>query len=287
MSAPSKILPLRPPVRQEGQPRNAPRTSCRRQYRRCAPLRPTGPTSRGSLPFLSTIAPPFLPFCEQEISWCAYELVRASRRNYRRRWRPSRRPVRPRSTRRAYRRRLRRRSSSSRRARPPRDPQATAPQHRRTQPKREPHARARSPPHVAHVAVAGNLRPESVLRAAHAVYAAVESNRRPLNFIFASRAIVRRRAKREPHENAPGQVVAPVARGGRCRSAGALCRSQVSEGRYSGNGHLDLTIVSPSCFPIRFSPQRSHIIRNVGRCRKVIHQEGDRMWPPKRVCSRN
>ena len=165
--------------------------------------------------------------------------------------------------------------------------QATAPQHRRTQPKREPHARARSTPHVAHVAVAGNLRPESVLRAAHAVYAAVESNRRPLNFIFASRAIVRRQAKREPHENEPGQVVAPVARGGQCRSAGAFCRSQVSEGRYSGNGHLDLAIVSPSCFPIRFSPQRSHIIRNDGRCRKVIHQEGDRTWPPKRVCSRN
>ena len=71
MSAQSKILPLRPPVRQEGQPRNAPRTSCRRQYRRCAPLRPTAPTSRGSLPFLSAIAPPFLPFCEQEKSRCA------------------------------------------------------------------------------------------------------------------------------------------------------------------------------------------------------------------------
>ena len=149
MSAPSKILPLRPPVRQEGQPRNAPRTSCRRQYRRCAPLRPTAPTSRGSLPFLSAIAPPFLPFCEQERSWCAYELVRAPRRNYRRRWRPSRRPVRPRSTRRAYRRRLRRRSSSSRRARPPRDPKrqphSIAVRNPSASPMREPEALHTSP----------------------------------------------------------------------------------------------------------------------------------------------
>ena len=239
------------------------------------------------LPFLSAIAPPFLPFCEQEKSRCALRARTCA---------PPEFPPPTASL----------KSPGAATEYSPRVPtmiappkfffapctaptrsQATAPHHRCAHPKREPQARARSPPHIAHVAVAGNLCPESVLRAAHAVYAAVESNRRPLNFIFASRAIVRRQAKCEPHENEPGQVVAPVARGGQCRSAGAFCRSQVSEGRYSGNGHLDLTIVSPSCFPIRFSPQRSHIIRNVGRCRKVIHQEGDRMWPPKRVSSRN
>ena len=150
MSALSKILPLL--------------TS--REARRTTTERPTNVLSATVPPVCSSaadradhaspppsfpfeIAPPFLPFCEQEISWCAYELVRAPRRNYRRRWRPSRRPVRPRSTRRAYRRRLRRRSSSSRRARPPRDPKrqphSIAVRNPSASPMREPEALHTSP----------------------------------------------------------------------------------------------------------------------------------------------
>ena len=151
--------------------------------------------------------------------------------------------------------------------------QATSPQHRRTQPKREPHARARSPPHVAHVAVAGNLRPKNVLRAAHAVYAAVESNRRPLNFIFASRAIVRRQPKREPHENGPGQGVVPGAPGRRGgRPGGSRCLP-ASQGRYSGIRRLNIGQLSPSSCGAQFLPQRSPFLR----CwRNVAKVEGPR-----------
>ena len=151
--------------------------------------------------------------------------------------------------------------------------QATAPQHRRTQPKREPHARARSTPHVAHVAVAGNLRPESVLRAAHAVYTAVESNRRPLNFIFASRAIVRRQPKREPHENGPGQGVvtsAPGRRGGRPGGSRSLPASQ---GRYAGIRRLNIGQLSPSSCGAQFLAKRSPFFPC---CRNVAKVEGPR-----------
>ena len=149
MSAPSKILPLL--------------TS--REARRTTTERPTNVLSATVPPVCSSAAdsadlarlPPLPicdraavpPFCGQERSWCAYELVRAPRRNYRRRWRPSRRPVRPRSTRRAYRRRLRRRSSSSRRARPPRDPKrqphSIAVRNPSASPMREPEALHTSP----------------------------------------------------------------------------------------------------------------------------------------------
>ena len=151
--------------------------------------------------------------------------------------------------------------------------QATAPQHRRTQPKREPHARARSTPHVAHVAVAGNLRPESVLRAAHAVYAAVECNRRPLNFIFASQAIVRCQPKREPHGNGPGQGVVPGAPGRQGGRTGGSRSLPASQGRWSEISHLDLTQVSHWCAAARFLAQRSPFFPC---CRNVAKVEGPR-----------
>ena len=151
--------------------------------------------------------------------------------------------------------------------------QATAPHHRCAHPKREPQARARSPPHIAHVAVAGNLRPESVLRAAHAVYAAVECNRRPLNFIFASQAIVRRQPKREPHGNGPGQGVVPGAPGRQGGRTGGSRYLPASQGRYSGISHLDLGQVSQWCAAARFLAQQSPFF---SCCRNVAKVEGPR-----------